>query len=192
MNQPPQNIALSQHTLRAWQPEHAPLLLEAIAASLPELQRWTPWVIPQPFEEAVLVERLTTFRAQFQEGSRFIYGLFERGAGRVLGQAGLYDRVGPGALEIGYWIRSDATGRGLARAATQALTGVAFETMHMQRVEVRCDPNNAPSAAIPRRLGFTLREVLKLDPGSDEHGARELQVWELRADDYARPLVLPG
>ena len=192
MNQPPQHIAIAQHTLRAWQPEHAPLLLEAIAASLPELQRWTPWVIPQPFEEAVLVERLTTFRAQFKEGSRFIYGLFDRGDGRVLGQAGLYDRVGPGALEIGYWIRSDATGRGLARAATQALTNVAFETMHMQCVEVRCDPNNAPSAAIPRRLGFTLREVLKLDPASDEHGARELQVWELRAEDYARPLALPG
>jgi RimJ/RimL family protein N-acetyltransferase len=178
--------------MRAWQLEHAPLLLEAIAASRPELQRWTPWVIPQPFEEAVLVERLSTFRAQFQAGSTFIYGLFDQSDGRVLGQAGLYDRVGAGALEIGYWIRSDVTGRGYARAATQALLEVAFETLQMQRVEVRCDPNNAPSAAIPRRLGFTLREVLKLDPANDAHGAHELQVWDLHAGEYTGLQTLLG
>ena len=65
---------------------------------------------------------------------------------------------GPEALEIGYWIRADAVGQGYATESTAALTRVAFEVVDVERVEIRCVPENRASAAIPRKLGYSLSE----------------------------------
>ena len=74
-----------------------------------------------------------------------------------MGGFGLHDRRGPGILEIGYWVRSDRTGRGYATAAAWALTGVAFDWFPLiNRIEIRCDPANVASAAIPPKLGYRL------------------------------------
>jgi hypothetical protein len=67
-------------------------------------------------------------------------------------------------LEIGYWIRADSIKRGYATETAAALTRVAVETDGIRRVEIRCDVDNLPSAAIPRKLGFTLEAILKAEP----------------------------
>ncbi|MGH7471225.1 MAG: GNAT family N-acetyltransferase [Longimicrobiales bacterium] len=185
----PQSFVTSRLTARCWEPADAALALEAIGASLPQLQLWTPWVVPQPFEIATLEGRFRQFHEQFQAGQHFIYGLFDHEQTRVIGQAGLYGRIGLGALEIGYWIRSDATGRGYASDATRALAALAFLECSAQRVQVRCDPEHVASAAIPRRLGFINRGIIR-EPTA--HGSvRDTQVWELLASEYGHPAEIP-
>ncbi len=73
----PQSFVTSRLTARCWEPADAALALEAIGASLPQLQLWTPWVVPQPFEIATLEGRFRQFHEQFQAGQHFIYGLFD-------------------------------------------------------------------------------------------------------------------
>jgi RimJ/RimL family protein N-acetyltransferase len=63
-------------------------------------------------------------------------------------------------FEIGYWLHSDYTGRGLATEAVVALADFAFETLEAQRVEIRCDAGNERSAALARRAGFPLEATL--------------------------------
>jgi RimJ/RimL family protein N-acetyltransferase len=172
----PERIEGANIILRRWTPADAPLLLAAISASLPALRQWTPWVIPDPLEVSVLEERLAKFHAQFDASESFIYGIFDARETSVLGQAGLYARIGPGALEVGYFLRSDATGRGIATQATRLLIDVAFRFCEVTRVEARCEPGNHASIAIPRRLGFTLREVLEK---GDALGAHPLEIWEM-------------
>lgn len=55
---------------------------------------------------------------------------------------------------LGYWIDKDSQGRGLATAATRALVTHAFCDAGLNRVEIRCAPENHRSRAIPGRLGF--------------------------------------
>jgi RimJ/RimL family protein N-acetyltransferase len=60
---------------------------------------------------------------------------------------------------------------------------VAFELIHLHRIEIHCDPANVASAAVPRKLGFTHEGTLRaktrfLDGWSDS------MVWGLLETDY--------
>jgi len=151
MNGVPEEIDVGAHSLvlRAWRMEHAARLLAAIEASLPELRPWMPWA-NEPAS-------LDSGRAYLEDvGTKTGFGLFEAD-GEVAGALGLHDRQGPGSLEIGYWVRSDRNGRGYATAAARALTEVGFACFpDVDRMEIRCHPDNAASAAIPPKLGYSL------------------------------------
>jgi RimJ/RimL family protein N-acetyltransferase len=103
----------------------------------------------------------------------------------VFGEAGIYPRSAVGRVpygdadrvELGYWLRADVTGRGLVTEATRALLGVASTLPHLSHVEIRCDARNAPSAAVPQRLGFVLATTIVAPATLSEHPPVELQVW---------------
>ena len=76
----------------------------------------------------------------------------------VIGGTGLHPRIGPGALEIGYWVRADRVRRGVATATARLLTIAALGLDGIDRVEIHHDRANLASAAVPRRLGFTFIE----------------------------------
>lgn len=179
----PECVVTPGFVMRIWRPADAPLLMEAISSSLAALDEWTPWVIPEPFKVETLEERLMKFHDDFHAGEHFIYAILDPQETRVLGSAGLYGRVGPRAFEIGYWIRTDATGRGLATQASAELMRIAFANPDIDRLEIRCEPENIASVTIPRRLGFTLRESLDLEP--KDGVARQLMVWEQLANGKA-------
>ena len=84
---------------------------------------------------------------------------FESRIGDIVGCMGLHSRVGPAAIEIGYWLRTDHTGRGLVTACARSLTEAALGLDGIERVEIHCDEANARSRAVPLRLGYRLARV---------------------------------
>lgn len=178
---PAYRIETARLVLRCWEPRDAPALKAAVDASLPELRPWMPWAAGEPTDLDTKVELLRRFRGDFDLGTDFVYGIFDP-EGEVVGGTGLHLRAGPAAREIGYWIRSERAGRGFATEATAALTRVAFEVDGVERVEIRCDPANARSAAIPRKLGFVHEATLRRRLDYPE--PRDAMVWTLFADGY--------
>lgn len=181
---PAYRIQTERTVVRCWDPSDASLLKEAIDSSLEHLRPWMPWVADEPQDLSKKVELLRTFRGEFDLGRDFVYGIFDRDETVVLGGTGLHRRVGDGALEIGYWIRADRVGRGLATEVTAALTRVAFELHHVNRVEIRCDPVNHRSAAIPRKLGYTHEATLRQRIADANGKLRDAMVWTLLESEY--------
>ena len=151
---PAYRIVTARLVIRCWDPRDAPLAKEAIDSSLAHLRPWLPWARHEPQTLEEKVELLREFRGQFDLGSNSVYAIFDAAEERVLGGTGLHPRIGPGGLEIGYWIRADAAGQGFVTEAAAALTRVAFEVAAVERVEIRCAPDNHASAAIPRKLRY--------------------------------------
>ena len=174
--------------LRPWDAADAAPLTRAVIASLPELWPWMPWAREWPAEPSAVEERLMGFAAAFEEGRDWMYGIFDPADGSVLGGTGLHPRVGPDAIEIGYWIRTDVTRRGYATEAAAALTRVAFELHEVDHVEIRCDEWNDASARVPERLGY--RRVATIDsPLKTPEGATQRRhVWSLDRKGYAASL----
>lgn len=172
--------------MRCWEPTDAPRLKQAVDASVEHLRPWMPWAHRDPEPLAAKVDLLRRFRGQFDLDQDFVYGIFTRDESAVAGGTGLHTRRGPGIFEIGYWIAGELTGRGLATESSAALTRVAFEACGAERVEIRVDPANAASLAIPRKLGFveegTLRRVL--DDADGKPRRRDAVVFALIRDEF--------
>jgi RimJ/RimL family protein N-acetyltransferase len=161
---------------RCWEPGDAPLLKEAVDASLDHLRPWMPWARDEPQTLEQKVELLRVFRGQFDRGENFVYGLFSADESEVVGGSGLHARAGDEiSLEIGYWIRASAIGQGYATEVTAALARVGLELCGADRIDIRVDPDNERSAAVPRKLGFVeeglLRRRLISAPGEEPRDA---------------------
>jgi RimJ/RimL family protein N-acetyltransferase len=183
---PPYRIETERLVIRCWEPRDAAALKEAVDASLDHLRPWMPWAEHEPQTLDEKVELLRGFRAAFDTGADFIYGIFEPDESRVLGGTGLHTRQGEGSLEIGYWIHVDAIGRGLAKETSAALTRAAFEHAAVDRVEIRVDVPNTRSQNVALGLGYmqeaTLRRRLPPKAGGD---LRDVIVFTMFASELA-------
>ncbi|HEX8694564.1 MAG TPA: GNAT family N-acetyltransferase [Longimicrobium sp.] len=133
LGRPAYRIETPRLVVRCYDPADAPLLNEAIAGSLEHLRAWMPWAMGEPVPVEEKAELLRRFRSDFDGDRDYVYGIFSADEARVLGGTGLHRRVGPDALEIGYWIGADQQGRGLAAEAAGALVRVGFEVMRASR-----------------------------------------------------------
>jgi RimJ/RimL family protein N-acetyltransferase len=147
---PPYRIETERLVLRCWDPADADALDTAVAESRAALLPWMQWVAEPPVEPTA--EVLGRFRDAFRLGHDFVFGIFSR-TGEVVGGTGLHTRA-PGALEIGYWVRTSRTGQGLATEAAAALTRVGFERCEIPRVIIEVEPGNEPSLRVVRKLGY--------------------------------------
>jgi len=180
---PAYRIATKRLLIRCYNPSDAVLLAESVAENIEHLRPWMPWAHgePEPIEEKV--QRLKMFRGSFDLGQNYVYGIFNPEDTKLLGGTGLHPRLGDEELEIGYWIHKDFINQGLVTESSAALVKVAFELIHIHRIEIHCDPANVASAAIPRKLGFTHEGTLRaktrfLDGWSDS------MIWGLLDTDY--------
>jgi RimJ/RimL family protein N-acetyltransferase len=174
--------------LRPWRADDATALQPILEANHAHLGPWIPVRVSTPAPVPELEARLAGFAADFAANRDWRYGIFTP-AGEILGEAGLYPRTEdtrvayPDAdrVELGYWLRKDMTGRGVVTEAARALLTVAEALPHISCVEIRCDERNAPSAAVPQRLGFVLASTiadLGIHPGEPEV---QLQIWRSKS-----------
>ncbi len=142
--------------LRRWRAESVDALVAAVADSFEELQRWMAWAQAMPTPEESLAVAIAG-EAAFDADQEWDYTVYEAESDRVVGGAGLHRRATPNVLEIGYWIRTDHTGRGYATLAAKTLTAAAFtHVVGVERIEIRMDRANTASAAVTRKLGYRL------------------------------------
>lgn len=174
----PDTVQTSRLTLRRWRISEAAELKTAIDSSLAHLQRWMPWAMAEPSPLEAIEQRIAKFEAQFDYGLEWLFAIRSRETGEVLGGTGLHPRIGPYGLEIGYWLAQSATGKGYATEAAEALTRVALEQLGVTHTQIRCDPGNVASAAIPRRLRYRHVLTIENETFAPTGSLRDTIVWQ--------------
>ncbi len=157
----PYRIETERLVIRCYEPRDATLLKEAVDSSLEHLRAWMPWADNEPETVETKVTMLRQFRSQFDAGDNFTYGIFSPDESELIGGTGLHPRIGPGGLEIGYWIRESATRQGFVTESTATLTRVGIEICGADRIEIRIEPGNEASLGVPRKLGFLEEATLR-------------------------------
>jgi ribosomal-protein-serine acetyltransferase len=167
--------------LRLLEARHAEALFRQVDANRDHLRAWLPWVdaTRSPDDSRVFIE---SSLQRFARANGFDAGIWH-GAERV-GGIGLHAVDGwHRTSSIGYWIAREHEGRGLVTAACRAVLDHAFAELGLNRIEIRCEPDNRRSRAIPERLGFrvdgTLRHVQRID-----ERYTDLVVYSMLADEW--------
>lgn len=182
----PRELRTERLALRAWRGDDAASLRPVLLANQEHLKGWIPERVYSAPPIPQLVERLNEFAANFSAGRAFRYALRDVRDGRIVGSMSLFPRDGTSRVqldesdrvELGYWLDAAATGRGLATEGATVLLAAAAELPGIELAEIHCHRDNAPSNAVPRRLGFELASV-----------EGEMQVWRravVMADDPSR------
>jgi len=180
---PAYRIETARMVIRCWSPADTPLLRATLDESN-EYLPWIPWMRDEPKSLYETAAWLRKNRANFDLDNDYRYAIFDLEEQTLIGETGLYTRVGKGAREIGYWINKQSGGKGYASEATMAMVKVAFEIDRVNRVEIHCAPENAISAAIPAKLGFTHEATLKQRFEDSEGGIQDTMIWTLFAEEY--------
>jgi RimJ/RimL family protein N-acetyltransferase len=176
----PALIQTDRLLLRPHAPGDGPALKAAIDANIEHLQRWMDWAMHEPSPLDVIEDRIATFVANFETGPDWGYGIrLIADPDTIIGGCGMHARIGINALEIGYWLDAKHTGRGYATEATAALVKAAFSRPMIEHVEIRCDPANVASAAVPRRLGFAYVTTLEKNAKTPRGDPRDTKVFTM-------------
>jgi ribosomal-protein-serine acetyltransferase len=181
---PPREVRAGPLVCRRWEAADEQALLDAVAASLDHLRPWMPW--SKGYELADAKEFLSrNALGPSRRGDEAVtdaaYAICDS-TGRVIGSCGLHGRVGPAAVEIGYWVHVGHIRRGVATLAAAMLTEAALNLPAVEEVEIHHDRANMASGAIPAALGYTHVATVTGDPEAPGESGVELQ-WRMRREE---------
>lgn len=147
--------------IRRSRAEDIPLLYEAVRESFAELDPWMPWVHPGYSADESSTWILSQADA-WQKGTDYNFIIFEPSIGSFLGVVGLnkIDRVHQSA-NLGYWVRSSSTRRGVASTAARLLGRFGLEQLGFQRLEIVAAVGNRASQRVAEKAGAQREGILR-------------------------------
>jgi RimJ/RimL family protein N-acetyltransferase len=163
-------------TLRPWTEADADVLAECVNGD-PEISRWLDR-IPQPYT----LEDARAYIAGEIVPDETAFAITDASSGRPLGSIGVGAALNE-AQEIGYWLRADARGSGVATRALVLASRWALALDGVARVQLRADVENIPSCRVAVKAGFQLEGVLRSAYFNPRLGRRQ---------DWALYSLLPG
>lgn len=164
--------------LRPPRPGDAAAMVQAVRESQPEIGRYLVWATTAygPADAAHWCRTVET-----DTGHQALH-VFDDG-GRLLGGVGLHSQdLRNGKVELGYWTRRSAQGRGVARRAARLLAGAAFDAMGYHRIELIIATDNVASQHVAHRLGARLEGTLH-DRLALPHGVVDAYLYALLKRD---------
>lgn len=131
--------------------KHAGSLCEAGQAAIHHVRPWMGTGLC-PVTPAAARQCIDTFQQQRTSGYGIAYLLLQEQM--CLGM-GLINYIHPThkTANLGYWIRPEACGQGLAIGLCQSLQKLAFTQMGLERLELLIEPNNKASLRVAAKLG---------------------------------------
>jgi RimJ/RimL family protein N-acetyltransferase len=121
---------------------------------------WLPWCHPQ-YSLAEAQEWIRSRAPLAGEGREYTFAIVGTG-GRLLGGCGLnqINRLHRFA-NLGYWVRTSATGHGVATDAVRQLADFAFRNTDLVRLEIVCAVGNNASQRVAERAGAVREGALR-------------------------------
>jgi len=150
------------------------------------LQPWEPSWPDYDLTRAAYRRRLGVYAREMELGHAWPFFVFDL-SGRTLMGAITLSNVRRGVAEtgtLGYWVGQPFAGLGVATDAARAMTGFAFRSVRLHRLEASCLPANMASRRVLEKAGFLkegeARAYLKINGAWADH-----ILFGLVADDVA-------
>jgi RimJ/RimL family protein N-acetyltransferase len=157
----------------------------------PEVMRYISGRAESLLETQSMIKRV---KARWAKSGYSWWTFIERQSGEIVGAGCIQNLRRGGAepdadcpLEIGWRIRRDKWGQGIATEAARAMADFAFVRLRANVLYAVCDPDNGASISVMVKLGMRYR-------GLEDWYAKKVATYEVTAEAWrnARPVGSPG
>lgn len=149
----------------------------------PEVQRYNAAPMHDLAEASAVINEL---RTEYAAHRAVHWAVTVPGDSHVLGLMGLVDwEKHHSRAEIGYDLRRDHWGRGLATDAARAILTFGFTRLDLQRVEAQTIADNHASVRLLRRLGFQLEGVRRQYSWEDDGTFHDGAIYGLLRQEFS-------
>jgi ribosomal-protein-serine acetyltransferase len=156
-----------------------------IMANYGHIQPWSHW-LKEDFSLDTAYNFCRKNIQKFESGEEIHLRIFFKG--KIAGAIDLFEiNSHHHSAEIGYWLSKDHTGRGIVTRSVIRLLEHAFDELQINRVVIKCVPENLKSRAIPEKLGF-VREGVERQGGWLNTRFVDHVVYSLLADEWRQTL----
>jgi RimJ/RimL family protein N-acetyltransferase len=146
--------------IRPYAASDAAALFEAARESVAEVFPFLPWCHPG-YTMAEAEAWAGSRAALAASGEEYNFAIVAAD-GRFLGGGGLNQiNRGHRFANLGYWVRTSATGQGVATATVGLLRDFAFSSTDLLRLEIVCAVDNVRSQRVAARAGAAREGVLR-------------------------------
>ena len=153
-------LETSRLILREFLPGDADALARVL--SDPETMRF----YPAPYDRAGVEAWIARNIRRYAEDGRGLYAMVLKASGELIGDCGLtiQDVDGAAEMEIGYHVRRDLWGQGLATEAARACRDLGFARWPVERIISLIRPENVPSCRVAEKTGMSVwKKVMRKD-----------------------------
>jgi len=145
--------------IRPLEMRDAPAVFRAVDESRVEISRWMDWCRPT-YALADAEEWIRSTLRGREDGSSFQFGIFD--GRRFLGACGLnHVDEAAGVANLGYWVRTAATGQGVAPEAARRVIAWGFANTDIERIEILAAVGNRRSQRVAEKIGAVREGVLR-------------------------------
>ena len=152
-----QILETTRVSLREFRRDDADALARVI--SDPETMRF----YPAPYDRKGVEDWIARNLQRYAKDGHGLWAMTLKGSGELIGDCGLTVQNVDGAdeVEIGYHVRCDQWGQGLATEAARACRDYGFANLPIERIISIIRPENLPSRRVAEKNGMTVwKEVM--------------------------------
>ncbi len=167
------------------------IVYQAICASVKELSVWMSWC-HEGYEKQEIATFFESREEAWKNETEYSFAIYDVETNEFLGSLGInYIKREYQVANLGYWIKTSQTGRGVASRATRLGARFALEQLKLQRIEIIAAVGNRASQRVAEKAGALREGVMRkrllvhgephdavlfslvaedLDTGKNEHG----------------------
>ncbi len=148
-------------SLRPFRSGDADSLHAATRESVKELTQWLRWSNPK-FSLQDSVAWIKQAQRLWRQRQTFNFGIFDPRDGRLLGSIWLSQiNHKHQYANVGYWVRTGCTRRGIATASVRLIAEFGFEEVGLNRLEILAAVGNKASRRVARKVDARREGVLR-------------------------------
>jgi ribosomal-protein-alanine N-acetyltransferase len=117
---------------------------------------------PAPFDRVGVEDWISRNLRRYREQGHGLWAIILKSSGELVGDCGLtvQEVEGTSEIEIGYHVRRDLWGQGLATEAARACRDLGFARLPAERLISLIRPENLPSRRVAEKNGMTVWKEL--------------------------------
>lgn len=148
-------------SIRKFKKSDAKEFQAAILESVEHVSEWLPWCTAA-YSLKDAIEWTVSSIKLWDAGTAYQFIIEDRETDKILGGIGINQIVPQHKIgNMGYWVRSSETNKGVCTRAGRLVIEYAFSHLGFQRIEIHVHPDNLASNAVASKLGGEYEGVLR-------------------------------